>query len=95
MKKLKFYFKVIRVPIFFIILTLVYWIYCMFFPNPIPQFIPNVNEVCLLQLFILVSFTIYEINDYSKVYDEYSKESTLNTVYKKRKNQTLTKKIFK
>jgi len=52
----------------------------MFFPNPISQFIPNINEVCLVHLFILVSFTIYEICDYSKVYDEYIKRNTLDDV---------------
>lgn len=64
--KLKFYSKIVCVPVILIIIVLGYWIYSFIFSN----LIPNVNEICAIELVILIAFTIYQIVDYSKVYDK-------------------------
>lgn len=68
--KIKFYGKVIFVPIILIIVVLSYWIYSIIFSNPFPKLIPNVHEICAIELIILIAFTIYQIVDYSKVFNE-------------------------
>lgn len=69
-KKLKFYSKIVCVPVILIIIVLAYWIYSSVFSNPFPKLISNVNEICAIELILLISFTIYQIVDYSELYNE-------------------------